>query len=82
MERLDRLRDSPSPREPVCLQQRVPALLGDIHGHAVTQFNRQVSVVTELAQILIPDTSGAIIVTHRSESLAFMTATRWPASSR
>ena len=81
MERLDRLRDGPSPGEPVCLQQRVPALLGDVRSHAVAQFDRQVSAITELAQILIPDTSGAIAVTHRSEPIAFMTANRWPASS-
>jgi hypothetical protein len=66
----------------VRLQQRVPALPGDVHGHAMKQPDLQVFAVLKLAQVLIPDTSGAIIVTHRSESLVFMTAHRWPASSR
>jgi hypothetical protein len=78
MERLDRLPDGPPPGQPVCLQQCVPALLSDVCRHLVKQLDRQVSAVTELAQILIPDTSGAIIVTHRSEPLAFMTANQDP----
>ena len=81
MECLDRLRDRPSPREPVRLEQRVPALPGDVRSHPVQQPDRQVGTVTELAQILIPDPSGSVVVAHDSEALAFMTIQRWPASS-
>jgi len=64
VELIDRLRDGPPPGEPVRLQQRVPALRGDVHGHPVQHLDRQVGTVSELAQILIPDPSGAIVVTH------------------
>jgi hypothetical protein len=81
VEFIDRLRDRPPPGEPVRLQQRVPALPGDVRGHPVRHFDRQAGAVTELAQILIPDPSGSIVVTHGQQPLPFMTTRCWPASS-
>ena len=73
VEFVDRLRHGPSPGEPVRLQQRVPALPGDVRGHPVQHLDRQVGAVSELAQILIPDPPGTIVVTHGQQPLPFMT---------
>ena len=48
MKRVDRLCDGPSPREPVSLQQRLPALIGDVRGHAMEEFDWRVSAIREL----------------------------------
>jgi hypothetical protein len=63
---------TPSSREPVRLQQGVPALPGDVRGHPVQQFGRQVSAVTGLAQVLVPDPGDlAAVAAVRGSRRAF-----------
>ncbi len=48
-------------------EQRVTVALGDVSGDAVQQRDLRVIAGLELAEILAPDTSGAIVVTHSSD---------------
>jgi hypothetical protein len=81
MERVDCFGDGPSPREPVRLQQCVPAVPGDVHGHPMEQPDLRIFAVLELAQVPVPDTFSASAVTHSRRLLASLADHRWLAPS-